>query len=75
MLTKNVREATMAGQTSGQQRGRVLVVDDDPEVIQILEVNLEHANFEVISARNGIEALAKASIPFLMGDYPATIFD
>ncbi len=50
----------MGDQASSQIGKRVLVVDDDPEVIQILEVNLEHANFEVISARNGAQALAKA---------------
>lgn len=39
----------------------VLVVDDDPGVIQILEVNLRHANFAVITGVNGAQALAKAS--------------
>lgn len=39
----------------------ILVVDDDPGVIQILEVNLRHSNFEVISAMNGAQALDKAS--------------
>jgi diguanylate cyclase (GGDEF)-like protein len=51
----------MGNQASRQRGRRVLVVDDDPEVIQILGVNLEHANFEVISARNGTEALAMAT--------------
>ena len=50
----------MGGETLRQKRRRVLVVDDDPEVIQILEVNLAHANFEVISAQTGAEALGKA---------------
>ncbi len=46
---------------ASRQRGRkVLVVDDDPEVIQILKVNLAHANFDTISAQNGTEALTKA---------------
>ena len=49
----------MGDHTSRQSR--ILLVDDDPEVIQILEANLAHANFEVISARNGAQALAKAS--------------
>jgi len=39
----------------------VLVVDDDPGVIQILEANLRHANFAVIAGVNGAQALAKAS--------------
>jgi diguanylate cyclase (GGDEF)-like protein len=51
----------MMGTQASRQWGRkVLVVDDDPEVIQILGVNLAHANFDVISARNGAEALAMA---------------
>ncbi|MFQ5798783.1 MAG: response regulator, partial [Bacteroidota bacterium] len=37
------------------------MVDSDPEVVHILEVNLAHADLEVISARNGAEALLKAS--------------
>jgi response regulator RpfG family c-di-GMP phosphodiesterase len=51
----------MGTQASRQWGRRVLVVDDDPEVIQILGVNLAHANFDVISARNGAEALAMAA--------------
>jgi diguanylate cyclase (GGDEF)-like protein len=52
----------MMGTQASRQWGRkVLVVDDDPEVIQILGINLAHANFDVISARNGAEALAMAA--------------
>ena len=51
----------METQASRQRARRVLVVDDDPEIIQILKVNLTHANFDVISARNGTEALTKAT--------------
>lgn len=51
----------MESQTSRQGGRRVLMVDDDPEVIEILETNLKHANFEVISARKGVQALIKAS--------------
>ena len=51
----------MGTQASRQWGRKVLVVDDDPEVIQILGVNLAHANFNVISARNGAEALAMAA--------------
>lgn len=61
MDQKQKGETVMGIQTSRQRGRRVLVVDDDPEVIQILSVNLAHANFDVISAQNGVEALAKAS--------------
>jgi PleD family two-component response regulator len=37
-----------------------MVVDHDLEVVRILEVNLAHANLEVISARSGAQALTKA---------------
>jgi diguanylate cyclase (GGDEF)-like protein len=42
-----------------QQAGRVLVVNSDPEMARILEVNLTHANLEVVSATNGAQALQK----------------
>ena len=59
---RRVEEVTKsAGQVSKKKGRRVMVVDADPEVVQILEVNLTHANIEVISARNGAQALRKAS--------------
>ncbi len=51
----------MTGGAINRTGRTILVVDDDPGVIQILEANLRHANFEVLSAVNGIQALAKAS--------------
>ncbi|MBI4304529.1 MAG: response regulator [Chloroflexi bacterium] len=50
-----------AGQVPTRKTRIVLVVDSDPEVVHILELNLAHANMKVISAGNGTEALAKAS--------------
>jgi DNA-binding response OmpR family regulator len=58
---KNGRKLVVGNDNSSQRRPRILVVDDDPGVIQILEANLNHANFQVISAANGTQALAKAS--------------
>ena len=37
-----------------------MVVDHDLEVVRILEVNLAHANLDVVSARSGAQALTKA---------------
>ncbi len=51
----------MGTQASRRRGGKVLVVDDDPGVIQILGVNLAHAGFNVISAQDGTEALTRAS--------------
>ena len=39
---------------------RILVVDDEPAIVDILVYNLERANYEVGVARDGKEALAKA---------------
>ncbi|HEY4689473.1 MAG TPA: response regulator transcription factor [Anaerolineae bacterium] len=39
---------------------KVLIVDDEPPIIDVLAYNLKRANFEVIIARDGEEALAQA---------------
>ena len=39
---------------------RILVVDDEPPIVDMLSYNLERANYEVITARDGEEALVKA---------------
>jgi len=38
--------------------GKLLVVDDEPEVLQLLEDFLSDRGYEVLLARNGSEALA-----------------
>ncbi|MDX1511275.1 MAG: response regulator [Nitriliruptorales bacterium] len=40
-------------------RGRVLVVDDEPDVLLLCRVNLEFEGYEVEEASNGEEALDK----------------
>jgi two-component system response regulator VicR len=39
---------------------RILVVDDEPPIVEILAYNLKRANYEVFVARDGEEALDKA---------------
>ena len=46
---------------SKQKRKKVMVVDHDLEIVQILEVNLAHADLDVISAQSGAQALTKAT--------------
>jgi DNA-binding response OmpR family regulator len=46
--------------TEVQVTARILVVDDEPPIVDMLAYNLERANFEVVVARDGEEALAKA---------------
>jgi DNA-binding response OmpR family regulator len=40
-------------------RRRILVVDDDPDIFEIVQVNLEGAGFDVLGASNGLEALRR----------------
>ncbi len=47
---------TVEGAISGR---KILVIDDEPGIIEIVEVNLEGDGFEVISASNGKEGLEK----------------
>jgi diguanylate cyclase (GGDEF)-like protein len=50
----------MAGRSvTTRKSGKVLVINSDPEIINILEINLAHANLEIVSARSGSEALRK----------------
>jgi DNA-binding response OmpR family regulator len=44
----------------GRRSTRVLVADDDIDVVKILRANLEPAGFEVHTASNGWEAQARA---------------
>lgn len=39
---------------------RILIVDDEPPIVDVLSYNLERANYEVLIARDGEEALVKA---------------
>ncbi len=41
-------------------RPKILVVDDEPEAVELVEFNLKQAGFDVISAGDGAEALKKA---------------
>jgi len=44
--------------TPRHQAGRVLIVDDEPDIRKVLRMHLERANFEVIEAENGGDAIA-----------------
>lgn len=39
---------------------RILLVDDEPDILEILEYNLTSEGYQVDTAKNGIEALEKA---------------
>jgi two-component system, chemotaxis family, chemotaxis protein CheY len=42
---------------SGHKEGRVLVVDDEPEVRKPIIINLQQAGYEVVQAENGVQAI------------------
>tara|TARA_R110001592_G_scaffold9215_1_gene49177 strand:+ start:119511 stop:120266 length:756 start_codon:yes stop_codon:yes gene_type:complete len=53
----------LGNQTMGNnQKQRVLVVDDEEDIIEILTYNLEKEGYEVNSAGDGINAVKKAAI-------------
>lgn len=39
---------------------RILIADDDPVILRLIQVNLELEGYEVITANNGEEAVAQA---------------
>jgi two-component system phosphate regulon response regulator PhoB len=47
---------------------KILVVDDEPEAVELVEFNLKQAGFSVLTAADGAEALSKArsSLPSLV---------
>ncbi|MEN9572941.1 MAG: hypothetical protein RL514_796 [Verrucomicrobiota bacterium] len=47
---------------------KILVVDDEPDAVELIEFNLKSAGFEVVTAADGAEALkkARASLPDLI---------
>jgi DNA-binding response OmpR family regulator len=46
---------------------KIMVVDDEPDIVKLVKISLEMANYEVIEAFSGIEALekSKAELPSL----------
>ena len=49
-------------------RHKILVVDDEPDIVELVAFNLEAAGYRVITATNGLEALnrARAILPDLI---------
>jgi DNA-binding response OmpR family regulator len=41
-------------------RKKILVVDDDAELVELVSFNLKHAGYAIGTASNGVEALKKA---------------
>jgi len=49
-------------------KSKILVVDDEPEAVELLEFNLKKAGFEVIAATDGAQAIrqARSGLPNLI---------
>jgi len=41
------------------EKTKIMVVDDEPDIVKIIKISLELANFEIIEAYNGEECLSK----------------
>jgi DNA-binding response OmpR family regulator len=54
-------ESTATGINDGERLVRVLVVDDEPLIVQMLTIALTYEKFEVSVARTGIEAIQQAA--------------
>jgi two-component system OmpR family response regulator len=51
---------TTAAASGSAAEARLLVVDDEPNIVELLSASLRYAGFEVATARNGNEALTVA---------------
>src|ERR1700722_7104078 len=51
---------TAATQTETRPEARVLVVDDEANIVELLSVSLKFQGFEVATATNGAQALDRA---------------
>jgi two-component system, OmpR family, alkaline phosphatase synthesis response regulator PhoP len=49
-------------------KNKILIVDDETDILEFLSYNLKKEGFKVITASNGVEAiqLAKENIPHLI---------
>ena len=58
----------MARKTTGKAKQKILVVDDDPQILTLLAMRLKQRGYEVIEAPDGEKALeeARAKAPDLV---------
>lgn len=53
-------EPTAHGRESASNKKRILVIDDDPDAIYLLQENLDRKDFDIIGTRDGKEGLRMA---------------
>lgn len=57
---ENPRGGTVEGESRGESKGTILVVDDEPNVVEIVRLYLSREGFTVLTALDGEAALALA---------------
>ena len=64
MISPAIRRSS----TSQQMKPKILIVDDEPDVVQLIEYNLKSAGYDVLTSTDGQDALqqARASSPDLI---------
>jgi len=55
-----MRRTNRTRSTTIEMKPRILVVDDEPDAVELVEFNLKAAGFDVLTASDGDEALKKA---------------
>jgi two-component system phosphate regulon response regulator PhoB len=50
----------MSKAASPAMKQKILIVDDEPDALELIEVNLKSAGYDIVTAANGTEALRKA---------------
>jgi DNA-binding response OmpR family regulator len=59
-MAKKAKAEAESKETKAETRKRVLLVDDDPEIIDALQYALQAKGFEILVARDGNQGLAMA---------------
>lgn len=59
-FTKRVKTMFSGDQTTAPPRGKILVVDDEPNIRELLSIYLKGKGYEVFTAADGEEALSMA---------------
>src|SRR5262245_59942777 len=58
VLLERISRGAMTNRTTG--KAKILVVDDEPDTVELITFNFRNAGYDVISADDGAEALRKA---------------
>ena len=59
-MNKNIEKMNVKSYNSGPTVKTILIVNDNPEAVELLGVGLKRANFHVVSAQNATQGMSKA---------------